>query len=86
MQDGRSQGGSFSVSADAAAAVRARWSISPAPSPGDILTPWALSDDDALAETLAADVEERRRRGLSVRLEDYLGVAPPSAPVPAVPC
>lgn len=56
--------------------VRALWRGGIAPGLDALLTPAVIADDEALAEVLAADVEERRRWGVALDIDAYFRAAP----------
>lgn len=60
-----------------ARSVRLAWTLGRGESAlEDALTPDVLADDDALAEALTADAEERWDRGMRATLETYLPLVP----------
>lgn len=56
--------------------VRALWRGGIAPGLDALLTPAVIADDEALAEVLAADVEERRCWGVALDIDAYFQAAP----------
>lgn len=67
---------SFPSADSAPGRVRALWARRTHPVIADIVTPEILADEDRLADTLAADAEERRKRGESARVETYAASIP----------